>query len=102
MVTYSLTAAAFQSHWPSLRNDPWGLLRLAIPVIAAMFGLLLRDSYAGSPDRPPNASAVDTITAFGFVALSQAILSMVKPDLVLPRWAPTQGGFVGISLVVAR
>jgi hypothetical protein len=41
------------------------------------------------------------IVAFALAFLSQVMLSVLKPDLVLPRWAPTQGGFVGISLVVA-
>ena len=98
---YSLTAAAFHSNWPSIHHDPWGLMRLAIPASAAMFGLLPRDACTGSPDRPPPALAVDAITAFAFVALPGAMLALVKPDLVRARWAPTQGGFVGISLVVA-
>jgi hypothetical protein len=102
VVSYSFTAAAFRSDTPSIASDPGALARLAIPVTAAMFGLLLRDAFTNSADRPPHASAVDVIVAFGFAFLLEAILSTLKPELMLARlWAPTQGGFVGISLLVA-
>jgi len=100
VVVYSFTAAAFRSDWPSISHDPGALGRLAIPAAAALFGLLLRDAYTG-PDRPPHASVVDVIVAFALAFLSEMVLSVLKPELMLPRWAPTQGGFVGISLLVA-
>jgi hypothetical protein len=67
-----------------------------------MFGLLLRDAFTGSAQRPPHASTVDVIVAFGCAFLLEAILSAIRPGWMLARlWAPTQGGFVGISLLVA-
>jgi hypothetical protein len=51
--------------------------------------------------RTPHASAVDVIVAFALSSLAEVTLNLLKPELVLPRWAPTRGGFVGISLLVA-
>src|SRR5205807_153669 len=95
------TAAAFHSDWPSITQDPWGLVRLAIPVTVGSCGLLLRNAYADPIDRPPHASGVDVMVVFALAFLSQAILWLLKPELALPRWAPTQGGFVGFSLLAA-
>ncbi len=99
VLAYSFTAAAFHSDWPSVSNDPGGLARLAIPVTAALAGLLLRDVCADS-DRPPYAAALDAMVAFGLAIVAELILFTIEPGLVLPRWAPTQGGFVGLSLLV--
>lgn len=101
VVVYSFTAAAFRSDWPSIHRDPGALVRLAIPASAALFGLMLRDALTGRVDRPPHASAVDATVAYALALLSELILSVLEPDLALPRWGPTQGGFVGISLLVA-
>jgi hypothetical protein len=98
VVVYAFMAAAFRSDWPSASKDPEALVRLAIPATAALLGLWLRDAYAG-PDRPPHAVALDVIAAFALAILSQALLSAFKPELVLPRWAPTQGGFLGMVLL---
>ncbi len=98
VVVYSFAAAAFHSDWPSVFGDPAALARLAIPVSAALFGLLLRNAYSDS-ERPPHATAVDVLVAFALAFLSQAVLFAFKPALMLPRWAPTQGGFLGLVLL---
>jgi hypothetical protein len=101
VVLYAFTAAAFRLDRPSITGDPGALARLTIPAASAIFGLLLRDAYT-NPDRPPHASAIDAMVAFGFAFLAEGILSALSPGLMLARlWAPTQGGFVGISLLVA-
>jgi hypothetical protein len=99
VVIYSFMAAAFRSDWPSVTEDPAALVRLLIPVIAAMGGLLLRDAFADRANRPPHATAVDVIVAYGLAALTEVVLFALKPSLALPRWAPTQGGFVGMVLL---
>jgi hypothetical protein len=100
-VIYSFTAAAFDSDWPSISNDPAGLARLALPVATVLVVFFLRDAYADPLNRRTGAAAVDAIAAYGLVFLLQAILLALKPELALPRWAPTQGGVVGFWIVVA-
>jgi hypothetical protein len=100
ILIYSFTAAAFHSDRPSVADDPWGLLRLAIPVAAGLLGLLLRDVYTERP-RAPHSTVIDVMVAFGFALATQAALSIFKPDLALPRWAPTQGGLLGMILLAA-
>ena len=100
ILIYSFTAAAFHSDRPSVADDPWGLLRLAIPVAAGLLGLLLRDVYTERP-RAPHSTVIDVMVAFGFALATQAALSIFKPDLALPRWAPTQGCLLGLSLLAA-
>ena len=92
---YSFTAAGFRSERLSLYDDPWALLRIAIPSIAALFALLLRNAWAGREGRTQLASTVDIGIAMTFAYLSQVTLSIVKPELALPRWCPSQGAFVG-------
>jgi hypothetical protein len=61
VVSYAFTAAAFRSDTPSIAPAPGALARLAIPVAAAMFGLLLRGAFTSSADRSSHASAADSI-----------------------------------------
>jgi hypothetical protein len=99
-VIYSFTAAAFDSDWPSISSDPGGLARLALPAATVLIVFLLRDAYADPLNRRPGPAAVDAISAYGLVFLSQMILSALRSELALPRWAPTQGGLVGFWIVV--
>jgi hypothetical protein len=100
-VIYSFTAAAFDSDWPSISSDPSGLVRLALPAATVLIVFWLRDAYADPLNRRPSAAAVDAISAYGLVFVLQMILSRLRPELALPRWAPTQGGLVGFWIVVA-
>jgi hypothetical protein len=100
-VIYSFTAAAFNSDWPSISHDPGGLARLALPAATVLIVFWLRDAYANYPNPHPAAAAIDAIAAYGLVFLLQAILLAFRPELALPRWAPTQGGLVGFWIVVA-
>jgi hypothetical protein len=93
-VVYSFTASAFQSDWPSVRDDPAGLVRLAIPASAVLLVLLVRNGYSAE-SRSQLAPLLDVAAAFAFAVLSQIALAAVAPELTLPRWAPTQGTFVG-------
>jgi hypothetical protein len=94
-VLYSFTASAFRSDWPSLRDDPAGLLRLAIPAVIVLIVLLFRDAYTVPGQRSQLAPAIDVIIAFAFARVSQTVFAAIAPELALPRWAPTQGTFVG-------
>jgi hypothetical protein len=92
-VVYSFTASAFHTDRPSVVEDPLAIVKLAIPAIAVMAVLLLRNAWAGSEERPQLASTIDVSLAFGLVVLLQAALWAYFPALVLPRWRPTQGSW---------
>jgi hypothetical protein len=49
-------------------------LRAAIPTLAALTGLVLRDAYRESELHPARRAAFDVVTAVAFVLLSQAAL----------------------------
>jgi hypothetical protein len=99
VIIYSLTAAAFRTNPPSISADPLGPVRLAIPAIVAACGLLLRDVFNDHQNRQPHDTALDVMLAVVLVIVSELILSVLEPKLIL-QWAPTQGGFVGIWLLV--
>ncbi len=94
-VVYSFTASAFYTDRPSAIEDPMGLLRLAVPALAVLAVLLLRNAWAGDGERAQVASTIDVTLAFGLAVFLEAILSAHFPALVLPRWRPTQGSWAG-------
>ena len=99
-VCYSFTAAAFRSDFPSVADDPWALLRLAIPATVVCLILLLRNGLVTAEPRGPHAAAIDLAIALGGAVLSQLALAQIAPELTLPRWAPTQGAFVSWLFLV--
>lgn len=101
MLTYSLTAGAFQSNPPSVMDEPVGLIRLAIAVAAGMLGLLVRDGVARRNGSSGHSIAVDVIVVYGLVFVTQQLVGFITPELALPLWSPTQGGFVGFALFTA-
>jgi hypothetical protein len=101
VLTYSLTAGAFRSNPPSVTSEPEGLARLGIAVAVGMFGLLVRDRVARQNERSAISLTVDLVAIYGLVCVSQVLLAFLRPEFVLPRWAPTQGGFVGFVLFAA-
>lgn len=101
VLTYSLTAGAFQSNPPSLVNEPVGLIRLAIAVAAGMLGLLVRDVAARRNGSSGHSIAIDVIVVYGLIFMTQQLVGFIRPELALPLWSPTQGGFVGFALFTA-
>lgn len=94
-VFWSFTFAAFRPGQASWLDDPWVLLRAAIPAAAAMATLLLRDTQASADDAVQWASTLDVLLAYAAAFLTQPVVHLVWPWLALPRWAPTEGGIVG-------
>lgn len=100
-LTYSLTAGAFYSNPPSAVNEPEGFARLGIAVGAGVLALAIRSRAARRRELSPTTLLIDFILAYGCVIVSQVILGWLRPSLVLPNWAPTQGGYVGCMLFMA-
>ena len=74
---------------------------MAIPASAALLGLLLRNAYAVPQESPSPAPALlDGIVAIVFAFVSQKVLALFAPELLLPHWAPTQGGVWGLEFLV--
>jgi hypothetical protein len=92
---YSFFYGAMRADGVSVFEDPAMLLRIAIPALAGFWALLLRNRWAGVGDRPQYAPALDLGFAIVFVLISQWLLSIVRPELMLPRWIPSQGALVG-------
>jgi hypothetical protein len=80
----------------SLHSDPLTLLRLAIPAVAALLVLLLRNGYAESESRRLRAITLDVAVAMGIAAFTQLVLmAALRSDLMLPRWCPSEGTVLG-------
>ena len=97
-LVYVFIAGAFGSKLELLTGVP-DVPRLAIPVAAVMLVFLLRNAYRPSREHDYAIAMTDIALAMAAAILSQVLLSFLKPDWAMPRWAPTQGGFVGTMFV---
>ena len=97
-VAYVFTAGAFGSKLELLAGVS-DVPRLAIPMAAVMLVFLLRNAYRRSKECDYAIALTDIVLAITAAILSQVFLSFLKPDWAMPRWAPTQGGFVGTMFV---
>jgi hypothetical protein len=93
-ICYSFAAGSTDS---SLRDfplhaDAWTLVRLAIPAVAALLVLLLRNGYADPEFRRLRAITLDVAVAMGLAAFTQfALMAASRSDLMLVRWCPSGG-----------
>ena len=101
VLAYSLIAGAFHANPPSFVNEPTGLIRLGIAVVAGMLGVAVRDRNSPARQRSPNSLLLDIVVIYGLIILSQVALAFLNTAFCLPSWAPTQGGFVGFMLFAA-
>lgn len=80
----------------------WGLLRLAIPVVATLIALMLGDAYARSGKKSPLRPLMQATLGVGFACFAQAAFSAAGFAFVLPWWIMLLGGGFGaiaISMV---
>lgn len=85
----------------ALLREQWGLLRLAIPAAMLMLGLIAGDTYAKPGPRPALSLVRGPILGVIFALVSQQILRLDHPDLVLPRWILLCGCAMGLLLSTA-
>jgi hypothetical protein len=72
----------------SLDAPRWA--RAAIPTIAALIGLVLRDVYRESEQHPARRAAFEVVTAVAFVLISQVVLAgLSMQDAISPDWVLT-------------
>ncbi len=72
-------------------TEQWGLVRLAIPVVMAMLGLILEDTYA-KPGRRSQLNLVrGPVLALGLAWASQGMFRMSDSGLAVPIWIMLYG-----------
>jgi hypothetical protein len=79
-------------------SEQWGLLRLAIPAVMAMLGLILEDAYARPGRRSPLKLARGPVLGVGLALASQGIFRISNPDLALPIWITLYGCTIALLL----
>jgi hypothetical protein len=95
----SFLGAAWISEGISFLNAQAGFVRLAIPVLTALFTLLLANAYITVETSARYAPILKPALAIAFAFLSQAILRAVNPELSIPVPIMTFGGGVGVLLL---
>ncbi len=68
---------------------------MAVPSLAALLVLVLRNAGASEEDSAQLAPMVDVVLAYALAFLTQPLLSRFVPALALPHWYTTEGGIVG-------
>jgi hypothetical protein len=97
----SFMAAAWQLD-RQLLYDPLGLVRLAIPVVAAVIALMLGDAYAKPGKRSALRPLMQATLGVGFAFFAQATFSAAGFAFALPWWIMILGsgfGVIAISMV---
>lgn len=83
---------------PTLLAQRGGLIRLAIPVVFTIAGLILDDAYAKPGQRSAKSLARGPVLGQLLALLSQEALWMDKSDWALPRWIAIYGCAIGLLL----
>ncbi len=71
----------------------------AIPTATALIAMIMRDVYRGLMPVQPRQAIVDALTFAGATLLSQAVVAVLAPDLLLSRMALYVGFPIGCVLV---
>jgi len=66
-------------------GTPWGLMRLAVPAVMSLLGLILDDAYARRGPRSRLNLARGPVLGQVFALVSQEIFRISSPELALPR-----------------
>lgn len=97
----SFLGAAWFSGWFSdrtLLGERGALIRLAIPVVVAIAGLILDDAYEKPGPRPATSLARGPVLGLLLALLSQEALWMKKSDWALPHWIAIDGCAIALLL----
>src|SRR5436190_17595975 len=98
-VFYAFAAGSMDS--PSSLADPIAIIRLAIPSVVIAVVLLFRNDWSDSKARAHSAAFVDIAFGFAAVLVSQAILALLKPELLLPQYRFTRGALIAWMFLAA-
>jgi len=92
VVFYAFAAGTTDS--PRALADPSFGIRLAMPTLVVAFVLLWRNVRSASFKRAPHSPLVDISFSFGAAIASQAILAVLKPELLLPQYRFSRGAVI--------
>ncbi len=81
--------------------DQWGLLRLALPGLVTLLGLVLGDAYAKPGRRSPLRMTRGPLLGLAWALLLEAALGTSRSGLTLPFWIALCGGALGLLLTSA-
>jgi len=81
--------------------DQWGLLRLALPGLVTLLGLILEDAYAKPGHRSPLRMTRGPLLGLAWAFLLEAALGSGHSGLTLPFWIALCGGSLGLLLTSA-
>ena len=98
---FALSVSFLGAAWLSDRAilvEQWGLLRLAIPALMAIIGLVLEDAYARPGRRSALGLARGPMVGIGLALASQGLLRIDHPDLALPARITLYGCGMGLLL----
>jgi hypothetical protein len=99
VVFYALAAGSTDSL--AALADPRAIVRLAIPSIVIAVVFLLRNAQSASKARAHYAAFVDLAFSFVAVVVSQTILAVLKPELLLPQYRFTRGALIAWMFLTA-
>jgi hypothetical protein len=92
VVFYAFAAGSTDS--PGALADPSLGIRLALPTLVIALVLLLRNVRSASTARSQYSPLVDVAFSLGAAIASQAILALLKPELLLPQYRFTRGALI--------
>jgi hypothetical protein len=95
----SFLAAAWKLDPRLFLLESWWLLRLWVPVAAALAALVLWDAYTDPRRRPPLRPILEATFAMGIGAVTQAIAASIWPEIALPRMVVIAGGGLSVLLL---
>jgi len=91
-IFYALAAGSTDS--PASLANPLAIARLAIPSVVIAVVLLFRNAWSDLKTRAQSAALVDIAFSFAAALVSQAILALLKPELLLPQYHFTRGSLI--------
>jgi hypothetical protein len=92
VVFYAFAAGTTES--PAALAEPGLGIRLAIPTLLSAAVLLFRNVRSASAARSQYSPLVDVAYAFAAAIVSQAILSVLEPEFLLPPYRFTRGAVI--------
>ena len=97
-----MVALAFLMLFASFGGGPWLWLRAVIPALAVLATFLLRDAYQGLSVSPTRRAIGDGVAVAASALATQAVLAIVRPELLLTRWGMLTGSLTCLALIAGR
>lgn len=97
-----MVALAFLMLFASFGGSPGLWLNAVIPALAVLTAFLLRDAYQDLSLSPTRRAIGDGVAAAVCAMATQAVLAVVRPELLLTRWGVLTGSVTCLALIAGR